>query len=114
MCNTIRKLKAGLTAVIDDNNNLIERAKEIYFCQSTIYADSDDEKLHKKGGETKFYNFLENKEHLLWQKCKKPNCDIGIYSENSILNQIESYVVGKMTQKEKAGHFHSNIISNNH
>ena len=56
--NSIRKLKAGLAAVIDDDHSIMERTKEIYFSQSTIYANAEDEVRYQKGYNMEIYKFF--------------------------------------------------------
>ena len=46
--NTIRKLKAAVSAIIGDDKNMIKKTKYIYFSHSTIYAKSEDLAKYRK------------------------------------------------------------------
>ena len=41
--DSIVKLKAGLAAVIDDKEEVIDRARKMYFSNATIYEDPNEE-----------------------------------------------------------------------
>ena len=57
LVNITNKLKAGLSAIIQNDDHLINRSKEIYMNNTTIYADSDEELKYLNPN--KFYEFLE-------------------------------------------------------
>ena len=54
---SIQKLKAGLAALIDEDNTMIKKTKELYYSNSIIYDDTDDEIKYKRTN--CFYDFLK-------------------------------------------------------
>ena len=44
LLKSIKKLKAGLAAVIADDPHLIRKAKQMYFTNQTVYSSSDEGK----------------------------------------------------------------------
>ena len=47
LLKTIHQLKAGVSAIIQNDDEMIERCKEIYLNNTTIYEDSDEEQRYK-------------------------------------------------------------------
>ena len=47
LLKTIHQLKAGVSAIIQNDDAIIERCKEIYLNNTTIYEDSDEEQSYK-------------------------------------------------------------------
>ena len=43
MINTISKIKAAVSAIIGDDEELLEKSKEIYFRNALVMTDSEDE-----------------------------------------------------------------------
>ena len=50
------KLKAGVAAIISDNKELIQKAKQLYLSNQVIYSSSDEERVYRK--DNVFYDFL--------------------------------------------------------
>ena len=57
MVKTIQKLKAGMSAIISNNNDLMKQCRNIYLNQTIIYSDSDNEKVYAIN--TNFGDFLK-------------------------------------------------------
>ena len=55
--NTIRKLKAAVSAIIGDDEDIIKKTKYIYFSHSTIYANTQDQTKYRKSNG--FSNFMD-------------------------------------------------------
>ena len=43
LLKTVNKLKAGVAAIINSDENLLYKTKELYFSNLCIYSDSEDE-----------------------------------------------------------------------
>jgi len=52
----LKKLQAGVAAVIGDDINIINKAKELYFSNQTIYQNAEDDKNLRKINH--FYKFI--------------------------------------------------------
>ena len=60
---SIQKLKAGLSAVIQENPKLIKRTKEFYFSNQIVFSDTEEEYEMRK--DNKFYKFLEQNDRQM-------------------------------------------------
>ena len=54
---TVQKLKAGLSAVMADDERLMDKTKMFFYSNSTIYSDSEEEQEMKS--KNKFLEFLD-------------------------------------------------------
>lgn len=54
--NSVRKMEAGLSAVIENDPKLIQRTKDIYYTNQIVFSDSEEENSVKESND--FYNFL--------------------------------------------------------
>ena len=67
-------MKAGLAALItkeDQYKAIMQKSKEIYYTNLTIFSDSEDERKYKKTND--FYNFLEEDDIETINKMKEDN-----------------------------------------
>ena len=61
MVKTIQKLKAGLAAVIKNDQRTNVAAKKIYCANQTLYIDSDEEQVGMRATKNNlFYQFLND------------------------------------------------------
>jgi hypothetical protein len=55
--STVQKLKAGLSAIMEDDEKMIEKTKRFFYSNSTIFSDSEEENEMKANN--KFHQFLD-------------------------------------------------------
>lgn len=93
MLTTIHKLKAGLSAVINEDEKLVERTKHYFYSNSTIFSDTEEETEMKK--QNKFLEFLDQDELKITCGC----CDKGDHKDKQ--KEIDQAVVQDRTPNEK-------------
>ena len=64
--NSVRKMEAGLSALIEENPELIRRTKDIYYTNQIVFSDSEEEKEMKK--HNAFYDFLHQNDREIISK----------------------------------------------
>ena len=72
--NSIAKMKAAIGAIINDDKEVLERSKLIYFRNSLVFSESEDETKYQKTV-CQFRTFLEKDERAEW---------LGTLAKNSI------------------------------
>ena len=67
MIKTIKKLKAGVSALIENNQSLISKTKFIYMKDTAIYTSEEEKDQNLfKSHENYFYTFMDRDEkHML-------------------------------------------------
>ena len=71
MCNSIRKLKAGLACLIENDSVKIQKTKYLYWMSSTIFLDEEEAYDIKSQLCNNFCNFLEEDDSKINQDIDK-------------------------------------------
>ena len=57
MLSTIQKLKAGMSAIMADDERMMEKTKRFFYSNSTIFSDTEEEGEMK--AQNPFFQFLD-------------------------------------------------------
>ena len=63
----VQKLKATVAACVNDDEEVLKRAKELYISNATIFQNSDDEQQMKKPSNV--YKYLDQDEKTFVKQC---------------------------------------------